>query len=228
MTLRPVPKYHCYRGNERTTDALVEPVTAAELRTQLRTDSTNLPDSEAENLVKMARVYLEDMTSLAMIDQTWTLTLDEWPQRLDGVWWDGIRDGAISELYNPANLSSVFLPRFPLDSITSVTVYDEASNATAVTIADTFDIDTYQKPGRMTLKRGATWPVAMRANNAVVVVYVAGYGPAASDVPLPVKQAVLLMAVGLYANRGDGCDMGQLYKTSGAELMLSPYVTVSI
>jgi hypothetical protein len=117
-------------------------------------------------------------------------------------------------------MASVELPRWPLTSITSVTVYDEDSNAVVVTVADTFDVDTYRLPGRVTLKRGAVWPVALRANNAIQIVYVSGHANAAA-VPAPMKRAVKQLAAYLYAHRGDDCDPADAWSKSGAESTLN-------
>jgi uncharacterized phiE125 gp8 family phage protein len=103
-----------------------------------------------------------------------------------------------------------------------VTVYDEDSNDTVVSIADTFDLDTYRLPGRITLKRGATWPIALRSNNAIQIIYVAGYANAAA-VPAPIKRAVKEMAAYLYAHRGDECDPTDAWMKSGAQSTLNVY-----
>ena len=82
----------------------------------------------------------------------------------------------------------------------------------------------------MTLKSGATWPVALRANNAIEISYTSGYGDAAADVPAPVKRAVKQMAAYLYQNRGDGCgcDASEAFNDSGAASLFSAYKVVKI
>ncbi len=228
MSLRQTIKWTQYRGLVRTTDAAAEPVTAEELQTFLRATDTQLPDAQADDFVTQARNWIEELTGLALINQTWNMFLDEWPQRLNDQWWSGVRQGSITELYSPANLSSVVPPRYPLSSLSNVYVYDEDGTETEVTISTTFDVDTAQKPGRVTLKRGATWPVAMKANNAIKLVFVAGYGSLASDVPVPLKRAVLQLAAYLYSHRGDGCDMGTAFKDSGARELTSLYTVQKI
>ncbi len=222
MALRnPVDLYQ-HRGNVLTSAPAVEPVTAAELRTLLRESATGLPDAEANDFIAQARQEIEDLTGLALITQSWRLTIDRWPTAREP-WWDGVRQGSINDLHGPAHMSSLHLPRYPLQSVTSVTVYDEDSNSTAVTVASTFDVDTAQRPGRITLQSGATWPIATRANNAIEVVYVAGYGDAASDVPAPLVRAVRQMAAYLYAHRGDGCSVADAYRESGAAAVAERY-----
>ena len=101
-------------------------------------------------------------------------------------------------------------------------VYDEASNETSVTVADTFDVDPYSIPGRMTLKAGQTWPVALRANNAIEIAFVAGYTSAA-NVPATFKRAVKQLAAYNYSHRGDECDPADAYRASGAEAIMAQY-----
>lgn len=226
MALRHTANLHQYRGSRVITGPATEPVTAVELREHLRTNEGALSTSAAETHIAAARDYIERATGITMIDQTWMLALDRWPNAREG-WWDGVRDGHIDSIHG-ANRGNVDLPRYPLDSITGMNVYDEAGNATAVTVANVFDIDTYRDPGRMTLKRGASWPVALRSNNAIEITYKAGYGETAADVPAPLRQAVLNLAAHLYAHRGDGCDMQDAYKSSGAAGLVDPFRVVEV
>lgn len=209
MSLRHTRKYYMDRGNRITVHPTIEPVTVQEMQVHLRLDG----DEDNEFLIpaiEEARQEIEDLTNLALITQTWQLTIDRWPTGAEP-WWDGVRQGHIDNIAG-AN-RDLDIPRFPLQSITSVTTFDEAGNSSAITVADTFDIDIQQTPGRLTLKSGATWPTALRANNAIEVVYVSGYGDAAVDVPAPLKRAIKSVVGYLYSHRGDGCDMGDAIAT---------------
>jgi len=221
MTLRPAIPLYQQRGSVLVTAPASEPVTASELRSHLRADSTELPDAEANALITEARQMIEDLIGLAFISQSWRLSLDRWPGGAEA-WWDGVRQMAISELYAPNYMTSVMLPRWPLASITSVTVFDEDSNSQAVTVANTFDVDTYQVPGRLTLKRGSTWPIALRANDAIQIIYVSGYANAAA-VPAPMKRALKQLAAFLYTNRGDTCEPADAMQKSGAAGLFDTY-----
>lgn len=220
MTLRSSVSLHQYRGHVQVSAPAVEPVTAEELRTHLRETATGLPDAEANDLIAEAREYAETLIGFAMITQTWLLALDRWPTQNEP-WWDGVREMSVTELYGPKYAADVHLPRWPLQSIDGVNVYGEDGSATAVTVADVFDVDTYQHPGRMTLQRGATWPIALRANNAIEITYIAGYGSAASNVPAPLRRAVKNLAAHLYTHRGDGCEGAAI--ESGAKAILDSY-----
>jgi hypothetical protein len=224
VSLRASVPLHQHRGHVLVTAPTAEPITAADLRMLLRTDAADLPD--ANTLISDARSEIETITGAAFLTQTWRLALDRWPTGGEA-WWDGVKDGSISDLYGPQSQRSIELPRWPLQSITSVAVYDEASNATVVNAATTFDVDAYRRPGRITLKRGQTWPIALRASNAIEIVYVAGYTSAA-NVPPPMKRAVRQLAAYLYAHRGDECEPKVAYEASGAASLMGSYAPARI
>lgn len=221
MTLRPAIPFYQQRGSVLVSGPASEPITAVELRSHLRVDETEMGDDEADDLIVESRQIIEQTTGLAFISQSWRLSIDRWPGGAEA-WWDGVRQMAISELYAPNAMTSVQLPHWPLASITSVTVYDDDSTATVVTVANTFDVDTYQIPGRLTLKRGSTWPIALRANNAIQIVYVAGYANPLS-VPAYLKRALKQLAAFLYTNRGDNCSPADAMMKSGANDILAIY-----
>lgn len=215
MTLRARTPSAYYRGHVIVTQPSVEPVTAAALRDFLRETSDSLPDAEADALIKEARQLIEQMTGLAILQQDWRLALDHWPSGR-GPWWDGVVEGAIFEVHGqPAVLT---LPRYPLVSVQSVTVYDAAGAGSSVNVAATFDVDTYQQPGRLALKFGQTWPVALRPTNAVEIVYRAGFGALSSAVPSVLARAVKQVAAYLHTHRGDDCDMGDALAAAGTLL----------
>lgn len=216
MSLRQAANLYQYRGHVQTAAPASEPVAAYELRQHLRETEDGLPNYEADQFIAEARELIEQSTGLALITQSWRLALDYWPGSGPEPWWDGVRDGSISDMMG--GYGDVYLPRYPLQSITSVTVYDEDSNSTAVTVANVFDVDTYGKPGRMTLQRGASWPVALRSNNAIEIIYAAGYGDGGDDVPAPLRGAVLRVAAYLYAHRGDGCSADEALGAAGSSL----------
>ena len=158
---------------------------------------------------------IEEATGIAMINQTWRLSLDAWPsQRAD--WWDGVRQGAIADINGAPDY--VYLPRYPLASIDAVTVYDDAGTPASVVVAETFNVDTYQKPGRMVLRNGATWPIALRNSNAIDVDYIAGFGATAASVPPTLRRAVKQVAAYLYSHTGDDCTPDDALGAAGALL----------
>jgi hypothetical protein len=178
-------------------------VTASELRAQLAETSDGLPDAQANALIAEARELIEQMTGIAFSTQGWKLALDYWPAGRQ-LWWDGMRQAAISEVYAPNALRAVEIPRYPLASIDAVTVYDDAGTSASVVVSDLFIVDTYRRPGRMVLRDGATWPIALRSANAIEIEYTAGYTSTAL-IPATLKRSVKQVAAYLHAHYGDEC-----------------------
>lgn len=228
MALRHTDDYYQRRGSVIETVPATEPVTAAELRTFLRETATGLPDAEADEFITQARQEIERSINIAMITQSWRMSLDQWPIGRSADWWAGTRSGSISELNDSSVAEAVKLPVFPLISVTSVTTYDQDSNPTVVTVADVFDIDIYRTPARMALQSGASWPTATRSVDAIQIIYVSGYGLAAADVPATLIRAVKQLAAYYYAHRGDGCDMSNALKESGAASAIASYKVTEI
>jgi hypothetical protein len=225
MTLRGNTKYQQHYGSVRVTQPTIEVVLLDDLKSHIRV-THNDDDEYLNKLIKEAREEFEDITGIALISQTWQFMLDAWPGRRDQ-WWDGVQQMAITELDGgfPAIMEP---PRYPLISVDTVNVYDESSNATAVTIASTFDIDIISRPGRIALQSGATWPIASRTVNAIEINYTAGYGSTVSNVPSPLVRAVRNMAGYMYDHRGAGCTPSQAYRESGAMTIAKTYRVVRL
>jgi len=187
-------------SNKRTTDPAVEPITADELDTHLRGDGV-LAANEGdflESVITAAREYVEEFTRRALITQSYTLVMDSWPSvKNEGLgWWDGVREGSISQDLQ----GHVELPMGPLQSITSVTTY-AADNTSTVFDSSNYFIDSNQTPGQLVLNTGTVWPSFTRTRNGIEIVYVAGYGNNATDVPGALKMAVKQLAAHWYENR---------------------------
>ena len=210
-------RYTQYRGHQLVTAPATEPVSAADVKNQLELDvSDTSKDTQIDLYIESARQVIEQYTGLAFINQTWRLTLDNWPS-VSTQWWDGVKDGAISELYITGRAADILLPRYPLSSITSITVDDSA-----ITVASYFIIDTDQKPGRLVLKDGSAWPVVDAAANGIKVTYVAGFGSSSSDVPATLRLAVIQMAAYMFEHRGD-CNTDDAMAMSGAKSLVDAY-----
>lgn len=181
------------KGLTLVTPPAAEPVTLAEAKAHLRVEIAD-DDALIADLVAAARQAAESHTRRALITQTWRLTLDRFPGK-PLPWWDGVREGA--DVPEPAN--AIELPRPPLQSVTSVTAYDDADAATVMAATDYF-VDSDHEPGRVVLRSGKTWPVVLRVAAGVEIEYVAGYG-AATDVPEAIRQGLLLLVGHFYENR---------------------------
>ena len=210
------PSYNSYRGHTLTTAPAIEPVSLSEVKAQLGIDGT-ADDTLLSMYITASREHAEQMTGLALITQTWTLTLDAWPGHGEP-WWDGVRDMAISALRSAGRPSNILLPRYPLRTVESVT-----ADGVAVTVADVFTVDNQQRPGRLVIKNGATWPTVLETANGISIEYTAGYGATASSVPAALRVGLLQMVASLYTHRGDQCSVADAWKSSGAESAFNAY-----
>lgn len=153
----------------RSTDASVEPFTTAEAKLILRVD-TSADDAVIDRIVKSARQKVEADTGRALITQSWTMTLDA----------------------PPAGRNPILLPIAPVASITSIKSY--ATDDTESTVSSSvYRLDSDSVPARIVLKDNQTWPSSVRPENALQVIFAAGYGAAGSNV----KDTGLLQAVSL-------------------------------
>ncbi len=160
-----------------TTAPTVEPVTVTEAKQHLRIDDSfyEYETDLIAALIQTARELAEQHTRRAFITQTWTINLDGWPAG-----------------------DEVVLPFSELISVTSVKHYD--NDDTESTFTD-YSVDTGDG-GRIVLDSGSTWPTEeLRPRSPIAIIFVAGYGAAASAVPKSIKQAILMMVGHLYENR---------------------------
>jgi len=68
------------------------------------------------------------------------------------------------------------------------------------TTLDVLHHDPVSVPPRL-VRTGVIWPQPGKAANGIEIDFTAGYGAAASDVPAPLRQAVLLLVAHWYENR---------------------------
>lgn len=162
-------------------------------------DEVTADDALIMGLVGASVDACERFTGRQLVTATYTLFLDAWPSdpAAGGAWWDGVREGA--DLPRASN--AVALPKPPLQSVTSITTYDDADNAT-VWVASNYLVDTPSvAPGRLVKRVGATWPIPTRAAKGIEIVFKAGYGDDPGDVPEALRQGLVMLTAHLYENR---------------------------
>lgn len=177
-----------------------EPVTLEEARTHIRGyTGITTEDDLLQSLITAARVYCETITNRVLLTQTWDMVLDAFPP--------GIME----------------LPKPPLISVESVKHID--NNGTEQTLAPSaYKVDAVTDPGRIAPAYGTVWPVTRSEPNAVTIRFIAGYGELAATVPMPIRQAMLLMIGHLFENREAVQAEGNFYRLPlGPEALLSPY-----
>lgn len=165
-------------GLALTTDAAAEPLTLAQVKSWERIDHT-ADEDDLNALIKAARLRVEGDTSRALVNKTFTLTLDKVPT-------DNI----------------ITLPIGPVSSVTSIKSYSTADVESTVA-SSVYRVDTSSVPGRIVLKDGQVWPTGLRYQNALSILFVAGYGAnAAAITDTPLIMAMRLLIEHWYANRG--------------------------
>jgi len=158
------------------TEPTVEPVSLTEILTHLRIDQDDERDADLMRLAKVARLHIErQKIRRAIINQTWDQYFDAFANPLRVRW------GTVS-------------------SITSIK-YTDTDGDEQTTSTDVYELGHRHGQGIARLKYNQNWPTAVRSHpDAVVVRYVAGYGAAASNVPEPIRQAILIMVADMWEN----------------------------
>lgn len=171
--------------SDNTTTTATDNVADASLGAAAPSTNTTL-DPLLNALIKSARQHVESHTSRALITQTWDWKGDSFP----------VLRGCRNELR---------VPLAPLISVTSVTYTDSNGDAQTWSASTGYQTDIptgpCAAPGRIMPRYGQSYP-ATRTNtfNAVTVRFVCGYG-AASAVPQPIKEAMLLLIGHWYEHR---------------------------
>lgn len=160
---------------KRTVDSVFEPITKAEAKSFARQDDAT-DDTLIDTLIEAAREWCESFTGRAFIKQTWTQIID-WS--FPGV---------------------IQLPYAPLTSVSSITYIDTAGTSQTLASSE-YTVDIQKEPGRVYEAWTKTWPTTRFIRQAVTVTYLAGYGNAASDVPVPLKTAVRQLVLHWYDQR---------------------------
>jgi uncharacterized phiE125 gp8 family phage protein len=159
----------------------VEPVGVAELKSHLRLDGSD-EDPYLEVLIEAARMEAENFTNRQFINATWEWTLDRFP-----------------------SVTGFEMPKAPLSSVTSVTYTDDSGATGNVWSSSEYVVDApagpHAVPGRLALAYDQDYPDTYDEINVVAILFVAGYGTSASDVPAPIRHAILLLAAEMFERR---------------------------
>jgi len=170
-----------------------EPVTLAELRAQLKSDSTD-DDTYVSALGVAARESVESFTRRALMLQTLLLTRRSFYDK------DAPRS-LLRELgCRRAGPLSVQLPRPELHDVEWVKYYD-TDNVLQTLDASKYHIVTDEISGRIELAYGESWPDVYSRPDAVQIQYIAGW-ETADDVPQALKLAIQQTVVDWYELRG--------------------------
>ncbi len=210
------------------TGPTVEPITTANAKAWLRVDSSS-DDTLIDALVATARRHVENYTGKALISQTWAYWLDRFPPGGGATpWWDGVRQGAVSSLYQ-SEARHIEIPKGPVSALTSVSTFDLDDVETALSASTDYRLDDSGEIQRVVLRDGAVWPTELRESKAIKVLFVAGYGATAASVPDPLIVAMKMLLAHWYENREavvTGTTATEL--PLSVKVLLDPYRTVTL
>lgn len=153
-------------GLSQTTAPTEDPLTLDEAKLRLGLPlGVGLLDEMMRSQIKAATKLIEDRTNRQFCTASWTLVLDCLPL-----------------------CRKLPLPRAPLRSVTTFTYLDSAG-ASTVWASSNYRVATTKEPGEVSLAYGVPFPTTYPVDNAISIVYSAGYGAKAA-VPELAKQAI--------------------------------------
>ena len=159
-----------------TSGPAVEPISLEDAKLHSRVDGDS-EDLLIGSLLLAARLHIERNLDLALISQSWSLYLDQWP-----------------------DAPFVELPLAPLISINAVRLY--SATDTFVTLDPAlFVTDTASRRPRLARRDNQRWPLPGRPIKGIEIAFTAGFGASADDVPMPVRQAVRMLVAHWYEAR---------------------------
>lgn len=158
-----------------TTDAGKEPVSLEEATQHLRVTEAD-DDSYILALINGATAYVETFTNRALINRTYQITFD----------------GGFPNWFE--------LPKPLLVSASSIN-YIDTDGISQLLAPSVYTVDTNSMPGRIVLAFSQSWPSTRDIINNITIVFVAGYGEDTDDIPMPIKQAMLLLIGHWFENR---------------------------
>jgi hypothetical protein len=206
-------------GLDGTTAVSPSPIlTYSDIQTHLKLDGS-ADQADVSAMIAGATQRIEAYIDRKLVTQHWSIYYDCFPRDYKkDQWWDGARDGAVSELYSSD--SPLELPFGPCQSIAFIHALDQTDGTTVID-STTYSVDNIGPVGRIALKIGGLWPsITLRPVNGVRVRGVFGIG-SASVIPMDIKQALKITVANFYEKRGDSLGDPQL--PTGAQLLLEPY-----
>lgn len=161
----------------------IEPVSLADAKSWLREDGSQ-EDELIQALIVAARMTLEAYTRRFFITQSWRLVLDCWPSTV-------------------ATSTTLCIPFAPFQSVTAIRVFD-ANDAPQTLNAVTYRAPNSTEGGRINFTSAP--PAPGRAIDGIEIDFIVGYGSLASDLPQPLRQAILTLVAQWREHRGDSGD----------------------
>jgi len=176
-----------------TTAPTTEPVAIPELKEWLGYGADDQDNIFAE-LLRAARMHVEHITWRQLVTATYTLKLDTFPR-------------------------VIYLPRSPLQSVTSIQYVDHDGNTQTLATAN-YQISGTE-PAEIVEAYNVTWPITRDIKDAVTITYTSGYG-VGHTIPEPLRHAILMIASGWWQAISCGQHSSERIPMA-AKAMLEPY-----
>lgn len=183
-------------------------ISTSDMKDFLRVD-INDDDTLIDDLIAAAAAHMDGRDGVlgrALLTQTWTLALDDFPCET----WD-----------DP--FAGIRVPLPPLQSVTSITYLDGQGDSQTLATS-VYAVDTTSQPGVISLKSGQSWPSVQDVRNAVTITFVAGYGATAAALPRPLRLAAQQLVATWYDNRASVVAGSHGKLPHGFERLIAPYV----
>lgn len=208
-------------GLQLVTEAADYPVSLTRAKDHLRLSDQN-DDGVVRGLIAAATQQIENATERSLINRTYRLFVD-YVHETDYQLWEGTRVGP--DIAYRRNY--IDIPKGPLVSVTHIKSYDDSDSATTFS-SDSYYVDTVNTPPRVVLRDGQSWPTGLRTANGIEIEYVAGYGSNDTDVPEPLRLAILQLITFMYEHRGDFEANTAPKMPSIVNALISPYKTITL
>jgi hypothetical protein len=189
----------------------VEPISLAEAKLHLRVDHID-DDALISNLIISCRQLVESHIHMSLIEQVWRWTFDKWSEVTK---FKTDNNGKVT-IFPASGGHYISLPQKPLIGVDNITTYDTDDLPTAW---DLSNIILDKGEGRIYRLSGSSWPIASREIGGIEITFRVGYGVNPTDVPAPIRQAILQMVAHYYQYR----DEPAAQMPSTAVSMLRPY-----
>lgn len=157
------------------TPPAVDPILLSEAKSFMRI-THNLEDDIITASIKAATKWIEELYSLAFVQQTWDLWLDNWPQK-----------------------DYIEIKKRPVQSIEFIK-YFGTDNTEYTFSVDNYELDNKSFVPRVVLKYDKTWPdVTLKPANGVQIRFVAGYPLLGENPDIPEdKKLPLKLAISIF------------------------------
>lgn len=166
------------------------PLTLTEAKRHLAVQSDD-DDAHLSRLIDAATAWVESYTGRALITQTWTYTLDEFPP-------------------------CIVLPRPRLQSVSSLKYIDSDGTQQTWTSSN-YRVTSFSDPAVVEPAYNTSWPTIRTVVEAIEIEFICGYGDDPDDVPENIRHAIALI-IGEWDENREG--MSNMRETPNAARML--------